>query len=220
MNSLNKSMNSVNKQLNRVLDPLFDNQYFTGVLFIVFAVYAGMLAPRLPNKVIYFFDTILGKLIFIFLIAFFASRSHGGGYKMALIISVMFLVTLTVLNQIKIKEQFENRFLENFVQSQYTEGFVVPSANNNAAASAAGANTGGAQNQCNGCSNGQMCQCDGNGNCNCVDDQCDCSNCECTSCQATPIQNQGNGAEHFRNYREHFQQEDDSNSSSDESEDE
>ena len=108
------TMNSLNKELDTILKPLFENKIFVGALGLFLALYAGWLAPALPNSVIGFFDTAVGKLLFIFLIAFVASRDVPNSLQVALIVSVIFLITLTVLNNLKMKEAFRNLGVEHF----------------------------------------------------------------------------------------------------------
>jgi len=74
---------------------LLDNPTFSTVSSLVLALYAGMAAPALPNSVILFFDTIPGKVLFLFLIGFMASRNT----QVALMLAVAFVVTLHVANQ-------------------------------------------------------------------------------------------------------------------------
>lgn len=104
----------LNANLDDSLRPLFADKYFLGAIALFFALYAGWLAPKLPNSVIYFFDTIPGKLLFIFIIAFVASRRVENSFQVALVVSVMFLVTLTVLNKVKMQEAFQNLSMEHF----------------------------------------------------------------------------------------------------------
>ena len=104
----------LNANLDDSLRPLFANKIFLASIGLFFALYAGWLAPKLPNSVIYFFDTIPGKLLFIFIIAFVASRRVENSFQVALVVSVMFLVTLTVLNKIKMQEAFQNLSMEHF----------------------------------------------------------------------------------------------------------
>jgi len=94
--------------------PVLKNNYFKGALFLFFGLYAGFLAPALPNSVLHFFDTVVGKLLFIFLIAFIATRQIDGSIGVALIVAVMFLLTLTVLNNVKMNESFRNLGMEHF----------------------------------------------------------------------------------------------------------
>jgi hypothetical protein len=108
------TIQSVNAQLDSLLKPLFANKMFVACLGVFLAVYAGWLAPALPNSVIGFFDTAVGKLMFIFLIAFVASRNVPNSFQVALIVSVGFLVTLSVLNNLKMKEAFVNLSVEHF----------------------------------------------------------------------------------------------------------
>ena len=111
---MNATIAKANQQLDKLLRPLFQNTLFLVVVGLIFAIYAGFLAPALPNRVILFFDTIPGKLLFIFLIAFVASRNVENSLQVALIVSIMFLVTLTVLNNLKMKEAFQNLGVEHF----------------------------------------------------------------------------------------------------------
>ena len=83
---------------------VFENKTFVTVLSIVLAFYAGAVAPALPNNVIQFFDTIPGKILFMFMIGYVASQS----IQIALMLSVAFVVTLTIANKNKIEESFGN----------------------------------------------------------------------------------------------------------------
>jgi hypothetical protein len=116
------TINELNTQLDNVLRPLFENTIFVALLGLFLAVYAGWLAPALPNSVISFFDTPVGKLLFIFLIAFVASRNVPNSLQVALIVSIIFLITLTVLNNMKMKEAFRTMGTEHFeLMSQMRE---------------------------------------------------------------------------------------------------
>ncbi len=108
------TVQSLNSNLDMVLKPLFENKTFVAALGLFLAVYPGWLAPALPNSVIGFFDTSIGKLVFIFLIAFVASRNVPNSFQVALLVSVGFLITLTVLNNLKMKEAFMNLSVEHF----------------------------------------------------------------------------------------------------------
>lgn len=122
------TINTVNQQLDAILKPLFENKIFVASLGLFLAIYAGWLAPALPNSVIGFFDTAVGKLLFIFLIAFVASRNVPNSLQVALIVSVIFLITLTVLNNLKMKEAFTNLGVEHFgLMSQMRDLLQNPS---------------------------------------------------------------------------------------------
>ena len=115
---------NANTKLDSILAPLFANTTFLAVLGLFFALYAGFLAPSLPNGVIMFFDTIPGKLLFIFLIAFVASRNVENSLQVALIVSVIFLVSLVVLNNLKMKEAFRTIGVEHFSLMNQMRGIV------------------------------------------------------------------------------------------------
>ena len=86
---------------------VLENKNVTAVVSLLLALYAGLAAPALPNVVIKFFDTFIGKVLFIFLIAFVASRN----VQVAIMLAVAFVVTLNVANK-RYAESFMN--LERF----------------------------------------------------------------------------------------------------------
>ncbi len=49
------TINTVNQQLDAILKPLFENKIFVASLGLFLAIYAGWLAPALPNSVSNFF---------------------------------------------------------------------------------------------------------------------------------------------------------------------
>uniref|UniRef100_A0A6C0IYE2 Uncharacterized protein n=1 Tax=viral metagenome TaxID=1070528 RepID=A0A6C0IYE2_9ZZZZ len=96
-------MNSVVNNINTNLDRLFDNKSFTTVVSLLLALYAGLAAPALPNNVILFFDTLVGKVLMVFLIGYVASKNA----QMAIMLAVAFVVTLNLANNHKLLESFE-----------------------------------------------------------------------------------------------------------------
>lgn len=95
-------MNSVVKNLNTNLDKVFNNKTFTTVVSLLLALYAGLAAPALPNNVILFFDTLVGKVLMVFLIGYLASKNT----QMAIMLAVAFVVTLNLANNYKLLENF------------------------------------------------------------------------------------------------------------------
>ena len=77
------------------INMFLQNKNVTAVISLLLALYSGLAAPSLPNKLIEFFDTIPGKLLFIFTIAFITSKNVEIGMMMA----VAFTVTLSLLNK-------------------------------------------------------------------------------------------------------------------------
>ena len=94
--------------MEELLNNLFNNQTFILLISIILALYSALLAPALPNNIIYFFDSNLGKLIFLFLIGYMANKN----IQVALMVSVAFVVTLTIANRNQIEESFET-FINN-----------------------------------------------------------------------------------------------------------
>ena len=120
-------MDAVLQRVNNLLTDLMNNTTFTVVASLVLAMYAGLAAPSLPNSVVLFFDTTLGKLLFIFLIAFVASKN----VQVAIMVAVAFLVTLNVL-QTRNAEGFNN-YIENFIdlEKDTNENFIDLEKDNN-----------------------------------------------------------------------------------------
>ena len=94
-------VNNFGRQVDRVLK--MKNVKLVVVLCI--ALYAGAIAPALPNVVIEFFDTIPGKLLFLFVIGYMASRD----VQVALMVAVAFLLTLHIFNK-RVGETYRNVF--------------------------------------------------------------------------------------------------------------
>ena len=89
---------------------LFKKQKYVKLVLILFlALYSALAAPALPNVVINFFDSMVGKLIFLFLIGYVASRD----VQVALMVAVAFVITLHVANK-RITENYINNILENY----------------------------------------------------------------------------------------------------------
>ena len=100
------------------LNVLFENNTVKTVVSLVLALYAGAAAPVLPNAVINFFDTVVGKLLFTFLIAFVASRD----VQIAIMMAVAFVVTLSIANNRKIEEAFANHGEDEMFDNHAEEG--------------------------------------------------------------------------------------------------
>tara|TARA_B100000963_G_scaffold340681_1_gene339592 strand:+ start:765 stop:1739 length:975 start_codon:yes stop_codon:yes gene_type:complete len=101
------------------VDTMLEDRTTSIVVSLVLALYAGLAAPKLPNSVVKFFDTMLGKVIFIFLIGFVASRN----VQVALMIAVAYVVTLHIANK-RATEEYIN-FLKRERFMNYYELFDV-----------------------------------------------------------------------------------------------
>jgi hypothetical protein len=97
------------------LESLVEDKTFTMVASLVLTLYAGLAAPALPNSVILFFDTFAGKLLFLFLIGFTASRN----IQVALMVALAFIITLHTLNKRKTEEYLNYKAaMEHFANSE------------------------------------------------------------------------------------------------------
>lgn len=85
------SLNNLDNQFRRMLN----NRTVVSVLSLLLALYAGAAAPKLPNEVVLFFDSALGKTLFMFLIVYLSSRST----QLSIMVAVAFLVTLSCMNK-------------------------------------------------------------------------------------------------------------------------
>ena len=90
---------------------ILQNPYISGMISLCIALYAVFIAPGLPNKVLGFFDTVFGKLFFLFLVAYVASE---GNIQVSIMIAVALAITLIVIGENKMKESFRNSFYEHF----------------------------------------------------------------------------------------------------------
>lgn len=111
---MENSIDQLNSQLNTVLRPLFDNKTFVAGLALFFALYAARLAPKLPNSMVSFFDTTLGKFLFVFVLAFVASRDLPNTMNISLLIAFIFVLALTTFNSSRLQEQFKYLGSEHF----------------------------------------------------------------------------------------------------------
>lgn len=76
--------------INKILSQVQNNKWVTLSIGLIVALYGAFLAPALPAPIIRFFDTFIGKLLFLFLIAYLSTRN----IQIALIVALAFLVTL------------------------------------------------------------------------------------------------------------------------------
>ena len=104
-------------ELGQNIDTALQDKTTSMFATLFLTLYAGLAAPGLPDSVVQFFDTILGKVIFLFLIGFVGSRN----VEVALMIAVAFVVTLHIANK-RTTEKYIN-FLkrERFMNYEHFE---------------------------------------------------------------------------------------------------
>jgi hypothetical protein len=104
-------------ELGQNIDTALQDKTTSMFVTLFLTLYAGLAAPGLPDSVVGFFDTIVGKVIFLFLIGFVGSRN----VEVALMIAVAFVVTLHIANK-RTTEKYIN-FLkrERFMNYEHFE---------------------------------------------------------------------------------------------------
>jgi len=109
----------VGKRMGRGVERLFKINGAELVCLLVLALYAGLAAPALPNVLIEMADSLLGRIVFLFLIGYVASKN----IKVALMVAVAFSVTLHIANK-RVTESYINALrYERFVNGAGYEQF-------------------------------------------------------------------------------------------------
>ncbi len=93
---------------------LLKNSYVSPVLSLVLALYAAMVAPKLPEPVAQMFENKIFRVVFMALILYMSGRD----LKLAIMISVAFMVTMVMLNEQRVSEGFVDGIKENMVQKR------------------------------------------------------------------------------------------------------
>jgi len=101
----------------RVLS-VFDNEYVSAALSLFLILYAAFAAPRLPERMVRWFDNPLFKLVIFFLIAYMSRKNP----TVAIIAAVAVLVTLITLNRYNM-----NRTMMNAAHAAMAEESAVKS---------------------------------------------------------------------------------------------
>jgi hypothetical protein len=86
---------SVSKSLS-----FLDNEYVNAGLSLFLILYAGMVAPKLPNFLVKLFDNYIFKLLAFFLIVYLSKKD----VTLAIIAAVAVMVSIMALNKIKLNE--------------------------------------------------------------------------------------------------------------------
>jgi len=113
MDTVNTISKTISKNMPKTVTKVLKHKQVSLVITLLIALYAGLAAPALPNVLVRAADSIPGKLVFLFIIAYMASKD----IPVALMIAVAFVVTLHVANK---------RTTELYMNS--LERFYVPDA--------------------------------------------------------------------------------------------
>ena len=84
------------------------NQYVNAALTVFLISYACLARPQLPSFLARLFESSLFRLVFLFLLAWIASRDA----QVALLVAVAFVITMNVLS--------EQRMVEGFIAGMHS----------------------------------------------------------------------------------------------------
>ena len=87
-------MESTFENINEELNEQLKNPIVAGLLNILLILYAGLAAPELPSFIKDFFNSSVGKVIFLMLIALTANKN----ITIALLIAICFIITLNYID--------------------------------------------------------------------------------------------------------------------------
>jgi len=110
MNLQNENVNedTFKNTLNNISDELnsqLQNPVISGTLNILLILYAGLVAPELPDFMKDFFNSVIGKVIIIALIGFTSNKN----INISLLIAVGFIITLNFIQT----EEYANKIADN-----------------------------------------------------------------------------------------------------------
>jgi hypothetical protein len=97
MHRATRFVQNATKGLDKALTGLFSNQYFAAVFTLIVFLYAGLVAPKLPQFLATLFDYALFKALFMFLILILWRYDP----VVALLATIGFVLSLQALNTIK-----------------------------------------------------------------------------------------------------------------------
>jgi len=100
--TVSKTVSPLAKAATRTSKGLLDNTYVSAVLTLFLILYASLARPQLPNFMLNLFDNPLFRMLFLFGLAFMASRN----VQVALLVAVAFTVTMNLLSEQKMVDGF------------------------------------------------------------------------------------------------------------------
>ena len=96
-------LNSYNTSVNSMLSPL-DNPNITAFLKLMFILYGAMIAPKLPDEILVWFEYVPFKIFILSLIVWLGNHDPA----LAIIISIGLYISMNKLAGKKAFEKFEN----------------------------------------------------------------------------------------------------------------
>ena len=93
----------IDSDVNYLLSPISSHASLIAALKLFLVIYAGVIAPQLPSKILHVFDNPVVKIAVLFLIVW--SSSHDPG--MAILVAVSLFVSLNLLAGRKAFDTFQ-----------------------------------------------------------------------------------------------------------------
>lgn len=89
--NLSDSIDNVENFINKKL-VIFDNEYISGITYLLIILYAGILAPKLPSNIINILNNQIVKFILFFLMIYLSKKNPNVS-----IITAIFVLALLYL---------------------------------------------------------------------------------------------------------------------------
>jgi len=96
-------MSNFDENLNNLIRKM-DNEYVSGAVSLFLILYAGMAAPKLPERIARLFESTLFKILIFFLIAYIGQKKP----TVAIIVAVAMVVSLQTLHRHEINRKMIN----------------------------------------------------------------------------------------------------------------
>lgn len=110
-------LSNYSNQFDRKVTEVMTNKYLTGFLTLFGILYISLARPQLPSYINDLFNYPIFKFLLLVLTAYIATKN----LKVALIISLVFVVTLNLLNEQKIAEGFISGTIEKYQNNDAKE---------------------------------------------------------------------------------------------------
>lgn len=88
---------------------LFGNNFLGAILTLFLVAYASLARPQLPNFIAQLFESGFFRLLILFLVAYTSSQNS----NIALLIAVVFVVTMNLLNEQRMFEGFMTGYMNS-----------------------------------------------------------------------------------------------------------
>lgn len=98
MTDLTNGINNILEISEKILDNSLSNVYINTGIKIFLGLYAALAAPQLPKSLVNLMDNMFIRILFAFLIVYMSSKDLG----IALMIAIVFIVTLQTANKFRL----------------------------------------------------------------------------------------------------------------------